>query len=61
MIHYPIPPHKQKAYREWNGQYYPITERIHQEVLSLPISQVSVDKDTEEVVSKINSFSCYRS
>jgi hypothetical protein len=39
LIHYPIPPHQQRAYREWNERSYPITEQIHREVLSLPISQ----------------------
>jgi dTDP-4-amino-4,6-dideoxygalactose transaminase len=40
LIHYPIPPHKQKAYRELNSLSFPITEKIHSEVLSLPFSQV---------------------
>ena len=40
VIHYPIPPHKQPCYDEWNGWSYPITERIHCEIISLPISPV---------------------
>jgi dTDP-4-amino-4,6-dideoxygalactose transaminase len=40
LIHYPIPPHKQNAYKEWNNENYPITEQIHEEVVSLPISGV---------------------
>ena len=39
MIHYPIPPHKQKAYKEWNALSFPITERIHREELSIPCNQ----------------------
>ena len=39
-IHYPIPPHKQLAYRELNDLNYPITEKIHSEVLSLPINAI---------------------
>jgi len=58
LIHYPIPPHKQNAYKEWNDQIYPVTEQIHKEVLSLPISQVMDRKDTEAVVNIINNFRC---
>lgn len=56
LIHYPIPPHKQEAYREWNDQNYPITEKIHGEVLSLPISQVMNFNDCEKIVKALNSF-----
>lgn len=40
LIHYPIPPHKQNAYSEWRDESYPISEKIHEEILSLPISGV---------------------
>ncbi len=40
LIHYPVPPHKQRAYKEWNNTSYPITEQIHREVLSLPVCPV---------------------
>jgi dTDP-4-amino-4,6-dideoxygalactose transaminase len=56
MIHYPIPPHKQKAYSEWNNFKFPITEKIHNEVLSLPISPVMQDFEVEKVVKALNSF-----
>lgn len=56
LIHYPIPPHKQKAYKEWNQLSLPITEKIHNEVLSLPVSQVMTDNEVEEVVRVINGF-----
>lgn len=56
LIHYPIPPHKQEAYKEWNTLVYPITEQIHKEVLSLPISPVMTDVEISEVVKVINSF-----
>jgi len=56
LIHYPIPPHKQKAYKEWNRYSLPITETIHHEVLSLPISPVMQEEDMEEVVSRIHAF-----
>jgi len=50
------PPHKQKAYKEWNRYSLPITETIHHEVLSLPISPVMQEEDMEEVVSRIHAF-----
>lgn len=56
LIHYPIPPHKQKAYKEYNTLSFPITEMIHNEALSLPISVVLEKKDIIKVVSLINSF-----
>jgi dTDP-4-amino-4,6-dideoxygalactose transaminase len=56
VIHYPIPPHKQKAYKEWNKISMPITEKIHNEVLSLPISQVIEDTEVKNVVNILNCF-----
>lgn len=56
LIHYPVPPHKQKAYIEWNHLHLPITERIHTEVISLPISQVITDNEMKIVVDAVNSF-----
>lgn len=56
LIHYPIPPHKQGAYKEWNDLSFPITEKIHDEVLSLPISPVMTKEEVEYVISVINEF-----
>lgn len=56
LIHYPIPPHKQNAYQEWNNESYPISEQIHNEVLSLPISGVQSFQDTEKIVQAMNDF-----
>lgn len=56
LIHYPIPPHKQECYREWNLLSLPITEQISNQELSLPISPVLTDAEVEEVISVINSF-----
>ncbi len=56
MIHYPIPPHQQEAYNEWNKTTYPITEQIHAEVLSLPISPVMQKEEVERVVSTVNNW-----
>lgn len=55
-IHYPIPPHKQLAYKEWNDYSFPITEQIHQEVLSLPMSPVLTETEIKEVIDSINNF-----
>lgn len=56
LIHYPIPPHLQKAYTEFNNLCYPITERIHNEVLSLPISPVMTNEEVFKVVQVVNQF-----
>ncbi len=56
LIHYPIPPHKQEAYKHWNNLSFPITEKIHKEVLSLPISPVMEINKIKGVVDIINKF-----
>jgi dTDP-4-amino-4,6-dideoxygalactose transaminase len=56
VIHYPIPPHKQLAYKEWNSRSYPITEKIHAEILSLPMSPTLKDADVDYVIDAINRF-----
>lgn len=56
LIHYPIPPHKQKAYKYYNHLSFPITEKIHEEVLSLPLSPVMEDEEVEKVIGIINKF-----
>lgn len=56
LIHYPIPPHKQECYKEWNGISLPITEQIHNQELSLPISPVLTLAEAEEVVRMVNQF-----
>ncbi|KGA22517.1 aminotransferase [Pectobacterium brasiliense] len=56
LIHYPIPPHKQGAYREWSDISLPITEKIHNEVISLPISPVMSDEEVQKVVEVINAW-----
>lgn len=56
LIHYPIPPHKQPAYKDWNNLSFPITEKIHSEVLSLPISPVMEKEEVEKVITILNNF-----
>ena len=55
-IHYPIPPHKQKCYKEWNDQSFPITEQIHREELSIPVNQCLDDDNIESIVSLLNKY-----
>jgi dTDP-4-amino-4,6-dideoxygalactose transaminase len=56
MIHYPIPPHKQKAYPDFRNLMLPITEKIHTEVLSLPISPVLTEIEINKITHCINAF-----
>lgn len=56
IIHYPIPPHKQECYQQWNHLSFPITEQIHNEELSLPMSPVLKIEDQELIVELLNSF-----
>ncbi|AZL67602.1 DegT/DnrJ/EryC1/StrS family aminotransferase [Pseudomonas oryziphila] len=56
LIHYPIPPHKQKAYPSYNQYELPITERIHERVLSLPISPVMTAEQVEKVICAVNAL-----
>ena len=58
MIHYPIPPHKQECYREWNSLTYLVTERIHAQKLSLPMSQAVTEEESRMVAEAINAFGC---
>jgi dTDP-4-amino-4,6-dideoxygalactose transaminase len=56
VIHYPIPPHKQEAYKEWNHLSFPLTEQIHKEVLSIPISPIITREEQKRVVEVLNLF-----
>jgi dTDP-4-amino-4,6-dideoxygalactose transaminase len=56
VIHYPIPPHKQQAYAEWNNDSYPVSEKIHEEIISLPISPVISDIQSKTVVDIVNTY-----
>ncbi|KTD35896.1 aminotransferase WecE [Legionella nautarum] len=56
LIHYPIPPHKQLAYKNFNQRSYPLTESIHQEVLSLPMGPTISFSEVEKVIEACNAF-----
>ena len=56
LIHYPIPPHKQKCYADWNGWSFPVSERIHREELSLPFSPALTMDEIRTVVDLLNRW-----
>ncbi len=56
LIHYPVPPHKQKAFNELKNIPLPLTEKIHEEVVSLPISPVLDDHEVSKIISVVNSY-----
>jgi dTDP-4-amino-4,6-dideoxygalactose transaminase len=56
LIHYPIPPHKQQAYKEWNDLSYPISEKIHDEVMSLPIGPTLSLESVQQIIDLCNKF-----
>ncbi|EFB3350691.1 WblQ protein [Escherichia coli H605] len=56
LIHYPLPPHKQQAYQDMSSLNLPITEQIHDEVISLPISPVMSEDDVDYVIKMVNDY-----
>ena len=56
LIHYPIPPHRQRCYAEWGDLSLPVTERIHREELSLPCNQTMSDDETDQIIDLLNGF-----
>jgi dTDP-4-amino-4,6-dideoxygalactose transaminase len=56
LIHYPIPPHHQVAYKEYKDLALPITEQIHRELISLPISPVLSEKEVSIIIKNLNSY-----
>ena len=58
VIHYPIPPHRQACYREWNNLSFPLTERIHAQELSIPCHQAMENEEVEQIVTLLNRFAC---
>ena len=56
LIHYPIPPHKQKAFSEWNHLSYPITEKIHDEVISIPLYPLLSMEEKKYIVNALNNY-----
>lgn len=56
QIHYPIPPHKQHCYSDWNHLSFLITEQIHAQELSIPCHQAMTKKEVDEIINLLNSF-----
>lgn len=56
IIHYPIAPHKQKAYKEYNNLSLPVTEKIHNEEISLPISPIMTQQEISHIVDVVNKY-----
>jgi dTDP-4-amino-4,6-dideoxygalactose transaminase len=56
VIHYPVPPHNQKALSDWNHLSFPITQKIHDEVLSLPISPVLIMDEVDFIIAVLNQY-----
>ena len=56
LIHYPTPPHKQDAYKEWSNMSFPISEEIHRTIISLPMSPVMTQEEIQKVVDVVNDW-----
>ena len=56
MIHYPIPPHKQKAFKIWNKKSFPITEQIHNQIISIPLSTIISKSQQKKIISILNKY-----
>lgn len=56
LVHYPIPPHKQQALSEYSNLNFPVTEKIHREVVSIPMSPVMTEEEVGEVISVLNNY-----
>ena len=56
QIHYPIPPHKQQCFKEWNQQSFPITEQIHSQELSITCHQAMTKEEVDMIIDLLNSF-----
>ena len=56
QIHYPVPPHKQKCYKEWRPLSLPITELIHAQELSIPCHPAMTDDEVTQIIDLLNAF-----
>lgn len=56
LIHYPLPTHKQIAYNEYNDLKLPITKKIHDEVLSLPLNPCITNAEAEKIIKVLNNY-----
>lgn len=56
IVHYPIPPHKQNAYKEYNQLNFPISEKIHNTQLSIPLHPALSEEEVQIVIESINLY-----
>lgn len=56
LIHYPIPPHKQKAFSEYVNLKLPVTERIHDTVVSIPLNPVLTKVEINTIIELLNTY-----
>jgi len=56
LIHYPLPPHQQMAYKEWNQEVFSVSEAIHRQVLSIPIGPTMTDLQVSNIIAALNGF-----
>ena len=56
LIHYPIPPHQQDALKSYENLSLPLTEKMHQQLVSLPMSPVLVANDVSKIINIINAY-----
>lgn len=56
VYHYPIPPHQQSCYPEWNHLSFPVTERIAQQEISLPCNSTLKQEELDRIINLINRF-----
>ncbi len=57
-VHYPVPIHRQRAYSYLSGQCFPLTDAIHDTVVSLPLNSTLKDEDVEFIIRTVNSYHC---
>jgi dTDP-4-amino-4,6-dideoxygalactose transaminase len=57
-VHYPVPPHKQKALDYMNGASFPLSEEIHRTTLSLPVSVANDENDIFRIIEVLNKYNC---
>jgi len=55
MVHYPVPPHQQKAYQEYSHLSFPLTEQLHREVVSLPLYPTLTDEEVDQIIAAVNA------
>ncbi len=56
QVHYPTPPHKQRAYKEWNSMSFPITEQIHEQCISIPLYTGIREDEINEIIGVLNNW-----